>query len=315
MKMKGNPMKFKRHLAPVAGAMLLVSGAASVALLGGGTATAAGNPSSAFGLELNIAGNAVLEPLPTVTSTDGALTEDSLVALPDNPVVSGGIVNVSAQNGKAKSSVTDLGVGDGLLSALPPALTGPLGDACTQLTDALDPVTGAINEALLGNLLPTIGGLLDDISDATDGTPLDLSLLGALNLSNLTNLQLGGLCDVLAGRDQIIGADAVVAECNGTTGTTTITDVSALGLPLDLDVDQPNASVEIPGLLTVTANRHTTNADGTFTVDALYVNLLGQVELTVASATCGEVTRSVPTGDPSDAPSPTPVESHVPVTG
>ncbi len=317
MKMKGNPMKKTRTLASAAGALALVTGAASLTLLGGGTASAAGSPSSAFGIELLIADNAVLAAdTIAVESTDGKPVTDSLVALPDNPLVSGGIVNVSAQNGKASSSVTDLGVGDGLLAQLPAELTGPLGDACDQLSAGLDPVTGAINDALLEQVLPGLSGLLDQIADSTADTPLDLSLLGALDLSELTDLQLNGLCEVLAGDAQVIGADAVIAECNGDTGTTTITDLTALGLPVDIDVDEPNASIEIPGLLTITANRQTDNADGTFTVDALYVELLGEVQLTVASATCGEVTGDTdPEGDPSDAPTPTPIETNVPVTG
>ncbi|TWG96260.1 hypothetical protein L615_004400000240 [Nocardioides sp. J9] len=309
-------MKKTRTLASAAGAVVLVTGAASFAVLGGGTATAAGQPSSAYGLSLSIAGNAVIgEDTVQVESTDGSLVEDELIGLPDNPVASGGVITVSAKNGNARAAVTDLGVGDGLLSALPSELTSQLGSACDTLVGALDPLTGAIDDTLLGTLLPQIGGLLDQIADATDGTPLDLSLLGALNLSELTSLQLGGLCDVLRGDDQLVGADAVVAECNGDTGTTTVTDISALGLPLDIDVDEPNAKVEIPGLLTVTANEQVANADGTFTVNALHVNLLGQVDLVIASATCGEVINDVDDPGPSDAPSPTPVESHVPVTG
>lgn len=315
MKMKGNPMKKTRTLASAAGALALVTGAASLTLLGGGTASAAGEPSSAFGLELSIADNAILgADTIAVESTDGTLVTDSLIGLPDNPVASGGVVNVSAENGKASASVTDLGVGDGLLAALPAQITDALGDVCGQLSDALDPLTGAINDALLGQLLPTLGDVLDQIADATQDTPLDLGLLGALNLSELTDLQLDGLCSVLSGDDQLVGAGAVIAECTGDTGTTTITDLSALGLPVDIDVSEPNASVEIPGVLTLTANRQTSNADGTFTVDALYLNLLGQIELTVASATCGEVTSDGGT-DPTDAPTPTPVETNVPVTG
>lgn len=317
MKMKGNPMKKTRTLASAAGALALVTGAASLTLLGGGTASAAGSPSSAFGIELLLADNAVLAAdTIAVESTDGKPVTDSLVALPDNPLVSGGIVNVSAQNGKASSSVTDLGVGDGLLAQLPAEVTGPLGDACEQLSAALDPVTGAINDAILNQVLPGLSDLLDQIADGTADTPIDLSLLGALDLSELTDLQLDGLCSVLAGEDEVIAADAVIAECNGDTGTTTITDLTALGLPVDIDVDEPNASIEIPGLLTITANRQTSNADGTFTVDALYVELLGEVQLTVASATCGEVTDDGgPTDNPSDAPTPTPIETNVPVTG
>lgn len=313
MKMKGNPMKKTRTLASAAGALALVTGAASLTLLGGGTASAAGTPSSAFGIELLLADNAVI-PADTiaVTSTDGKLVKNSLIGLPDNPLISGGVLNVSAQNGKAESSVTDLGVGDGLLAQLPAELTGPLGDACDQLSAGLDPVTGAINDAVRDQVLPGLSDLLDQIAAGSADTPLDLSLLGALDLSQLTDLQLDGLCSVLAGKDKVIAADTVIAECTGDTGTTTITDLTALGLPVDIDVDEPNASIEIPGLLKITANRQTDNADGTFTVDALYVELLGEVKLTVASATCGEVTDDK---DPSDAPTPTPIETNVPVTG
>lgn len=317
MKMKGNPMKKTRTLASAAGALALVTGAASLTLLGGGTASAAGTPSSAFGIELLLADNAVLAAdTIAVESSDGKLVEDSLVGLPDNPLISGGVLNVSAQNGKAESSVTDLAVGDGLLAQLPAELTDGLTEVCGQLRDGLDPVTGQLNDALRDQLLPGLDGALQQIADGAEDSPIDLSLLGALDVSELTDLQLDGLCSVLAGEDEVIAADAVIAECNGDAGTTTITDLTALGLPVDIDVDEPNASIEIPGLLTITANRQTSNADGTFTVDALYVELLGEVQLTVASATCGEVTDDGgPTDNPSDAPTPTPIETNVPVTG
>lgn len=308
-------MKITRPLATTAGALALVTGVASVALVGGGDAVAAGKPSSAFGASLTIANNSVIDPLPLVTSTDGKLVEDSVVALPQNPVVTGGIINASAQNGNAKSSVTNLGVGDGLLAQLPDALKTPLNQACTQLVTALDPVTNAINQAVLNQLLPQIDTVLQQISDATDGSPLDLSALGALDLTKLTDAkQLAGLCDVLSGKAKAVGADAVIAECNGTTGTTTVTGLKALGLPVDVGVNEVNKKIKVSELLTVTVNRQTKNADGTFTVDALNVNLLGgQVDLTIASATCGDVGGKI--NDQTDAPSPTPTQANVPVTG
>jgi hypothetical protein len=314
MKMKGTPMKIKRHLAPVAGALLLVTGGASIALLGGGEATAAGTPSSAFGLELNIAGNTALDRTPSVVSTDGKPVTDSLVDLPVAPLLDGGLVVASAQNGSASAKVTGLGVGQDLLNTL--GLSGdttkPLVDACKQITDALAPVggvTGTINDTLLKGL----DDALTQIGNATSGTGLDLSALGALKLDKLLPTQLYGLCEVLSGKLKLVGADSVVAECNGKTGNVTIAGLKALGLPVEIGTDAVNKKVEIPGLLNLTINRQTANADGTFTVDALYLNLLGQVELTVSSATCGNVTTNEI--EPSDAPSPTPVESHVPVTG
>ncbi|GAA1543667.1 hypothetical protein [Nocardioides humi] len=316
-------MKNKRHLAPVAGALLLVAGAAtSVSLLAGGSATAAGNPSSAYGLELAIADNAVIDRMPAVTSTDGTLKTDSLIGLPTNPVASGGIVNASAQNGAASASVADLAVGDGLLSTIDPqgTLTGQLDTVCQQIVGQLGPVLDPVNTQVLGPLLTQLQGVLDQVGTATQGTPLNLSALGALDISNLTNGQLDGLCDVLAGKLRLVGAGAIEARCTGNTGTTTVADLKALGLPVNVDTKKANQAVKIPDvagvppIIELVVNRQTPNADGTFTVDALYLNVLDQIKLTVASATCGNVT-SDRAPAPDDAPAPKPVKDHVPVTG
>ena len=307
-------MKKTRQLAGAAGALTLVTGVASLALLGGGSANAAGTPSSAFGLELTAAGTPAIDKMPAVTSADGKLVEDDLINVDAlSPLLGNGVVEVSAENGKASANVTGLSVGDGLLSALPTALTSQLGTFCTTLTTALDPITGAIDQTILGDVLTGIDGLLGQISDATDGTPLDLSLLGALDLTNLTTNQLDGLCKVLDGSAKLIDLGTVVAKCNGTTGTTDITDVNLLGIPLNIPT-APNGKVKIEGLIDLTANEQIQNADGTFTVNALHLNLLGQIDLTVASATCGKVTTDTPVG-PSDAPTPKPVKTNAPVTG
>lgn len=316
-------MKNKRHLAPLAGALVLVAGAAtSAAVLTGGTATAAGSPSSAFGLELSIAGNGVIPRTPAVSSTDGSLKTDSLIGLPTNPVASGGIVNASAQNGAASASVTDLAVGEGLIKTLklPDSATQQLKSGCTQLTTALEAITGPVGDAL-DTILPQLQGGLDQVADATKGTPLNLSALGALDITKLTDPeQLKALCDVLTGDLKVVGAGAVEARCTGNTGTTTIANLKALGLPVNVDTKKANQSVKVfdvpgvPPVVELVVNRQTANADGTFTVDALYVNILDQVKLTVASATCGNVT-SDKAPVPGDAPAPKPVKEHVAVTG
>lgn len=312
MKMKGNPMKNTRTLASVASALVLVGGGASLTLLGGGgAAVAAGEPSSAFGIELNLAGNPVIEPTPFVESTDGTLVTDTLIDLPVDPLLDAGVVNASAENGAADASVADLSVVllDGALAPLT-----ALGEQLAPLCDVLDqiPLADLIDQATgpNGNLLPD---LLGPIVEALDPA-IDLSLLTALDLSDVAPDQLGDLCD-FATTGNLVGADAVTASCTGDTGTMTITGTDGLLASL-IDTNTPNSSVAIPGVVEVTVNRQTNNADGTFTVDALYVNLLDVVELTVASATCGEVTDDGgPTDDPSDAPSPTPIETNVPVTG
>ncbi len=314
-------MMNKRKLAPVAGSLLLLAGAAaSVSLLTGGSATAAGSPSSAFGIELSIANNGVIPKTPSVTSTDGTVKTDSLIALPSNPVASGGVVNATAQNGAASASVTDLAVGDGLLANLPADVTGQLKSGCDTLLTQAGAVTGPIGSGL-GTALTGLQGALDQIANATKNTPLNLSALGALDITKLTDLsQIKALCDVLGGKLKVVGAGAVEAKCAGNTGTTTIADLKALGLPVNVDTKQANQKVKVfdiagvPPVVELIVNRQTANADGTFTVDALYVNILDQVKLTVASATCGNVT-SDKAPVPGQAPAPKPVKKHVAVTG
>lgn len=309
-------MKMKRHLGFAAGALSLVVAGATVTLVGGASSSqAAETPSSAYGLELTAAGNSVVPKTPAVTSTDGKPVSDSVVALPDNPIASGGVITANAQNDAASAAVTDLGVGDGLLAQLPSALTDQLGSVCDQVSTALQPVTGPVNDAL-GSLTGQLDGLLGQVADATSGSGLDLSLLGSLDITKLTAVQLDGLCNVLSGDAKLVGAGTVEASCNGHTGTANVADLTALGLPVDIDFSQPNSKVSIPGLLTITGNRQTENADGTFTVDALVVNLLDQINLTVSSATCGHVTsRQPPTEPPNPAPTPTPIHTQAPVTG
>ena len=49
----------------------------------------------------------------------------------------------------------------------------------------------------------------------------------------------------------------------------------------------PNTTVNVPGVATITLNRQITAADGTLTVDAIYVNLLsGTQTLTIGTSTC-----------------------------
>lgn len=309
----------KKSLTAGLSALALAASAASVALIGGSTAShAAGEPSSAFGAELTIAGNEVIAAdTIAVESTDGSNVSDSLATFPDNPVLTGGLVEVEAENNFARATIADLSIGEGLLAQLPEQLTTPLDDACTQLESQLDPVEDGVDqvdESLLGGL----EGALDQVAEGADstGSGLDLSALASLDLQALTPNELSGLCDVLSGELRVVGATAVEAQCNGDTGTATVADLTAAGLPIEANTGEPNQSVTIPGLLDLTINRQTTNANGTFTVDALHVILLDQVELTLASATCGEVTQDAPDQpDEPDAPSPTPVPTSLPVTG
>jgi len=311
MKKKGNPMKLKRRFAAAGGALALVAAGASVALIGGASSSeAAGSPSSAYGLEAT--GLIPVQATPTVTSTTGKLVKDSLVSLPSNPLLSGGLVDAQAQNGAAEADVTNLDVGGSLLGQL----TGPL----STLTTQLKPACTALNSVSLTQVNNALSGLTGNLSSAlnqvTGSTGIDLSAVGGLNLNNLLPAQLGGLCDALSGKVGLVHVGAITTRCTGKTGSVQVTGLRLLGLPSSIGT-APNSSVSIPGVLTVTLNKQTQNANGTFTVDGLYVDILGQQQLVVTSATCGNVrSASKPKPGPkSQAPVPHPIHTKAPVTG
>ena len=103
------------------------------------------------------------------------------------------------------------------------------------LLSVTSPVTATINGTVarvagrsVGSDRVVVAEALDQVADATKGTPLNLSALGALDITKLTDPeQLKALCDVLTGDLKVVGAGAVEARCTGNTGTTTI----QLGVP------------------------------------------------------------------------------------
>ncbi|WP_183093876.1 choice-of-anchor P family protein [Nocardioides stalactiti] len=299
-----------RTVSAAAGGLLLCAAPASVALIGGaGTSTAAGTASSAYGIRAT--GALPIPATPEVVSHDGSLVTDSLASAPDNPLLELGLLEVSARDGQAGATVADLGVGAGILAMLPEDLATQLQPVCeglgqVPLEEVTDPVTGDLLEGALEDALNQVGG----------SSPIDLGAVTALDLGALLPAELTGVCDLIAGDVGLAEATAVEATCTGHRGDTRIADLTALGLPVEIDTEEANATTEIPGVLTLTVNRQTDNPDGTFTVDALVLDLFGQEEVVVASATCGRVTRDEPE-DPedSDPPSPTPVVTDLPVTG
>lgn len=321
----------KKSLTAAVSALALVASAASVALIGGSVAShAAGTPSSAFALELRVAGNDIIarDMVASVESTDGSLVTDEAASVPDNPLgLNLGLFQVEAENGRASASVADLELN--LVGALiendPTGLGAEgfaaLGDACNNVAAAVAPLDEALTQ-ITGPAGTTLQELFGQLGAGTADTPLTLDLLEGLELpQNLEDVNLqnivGGLCDVLEGLGAIdIGA--IQAECNGDSGTGTIA-LAGLGQEFQTVVDNiANSALGIEDVAMITPNRQTANPDGTFTVDGLHVDLFdGQLELTVASATCGEVTADQPDrpDGPKDAPTPKPVPGDLPVTG
>lgn len=299
----------QKRRAGAAGALVLVAATATTAtvVLGaGGPSAAAGAPSSAYGLAAS--GVIPIDALPSVVSYDGERVADALAEVPDNPLLSASAFAVSAENGRASSGVVDLAVGRGVLSQLPEDLGEQLRPVCDQLGQVdFEDVTDD-----LGTFV--IDPLQDALNEGTADSPIDLGAITALDFSALVPGDLTGLCDVLDG-GALVSADAIEASCTGDRGAVEIVNLRALGLPMEVDTSKAGSSVEIPGVVTVTVNRQTQRADGTFTVDALVVDLFGQQEVVVASATCGEVITGSEPGDRNPAPSPTPVRGDLPVTG
>lgn len=311
-------MKFKRQLVAVGSAVALAAAGASVALIGGSSASVAAEvPSSAYGIQSS--GLLPLGPLPSVVSKDGKLKTDSLVALPaGNGLLTGGVVNVQAQNDAAEADVTNLKLSGKVIDQLTGALA-PVASALQPVCDALNNV----DTSQLNNLVSQTGSLLNAIKQLTttvnNATGIDLTGVGGLDLSHLLPAQLGGLCDALSGKAGLLNVGAVTTECHGHAGSVDIANLTALGLPVNVDTSKANSKISLPGgLLTITVNKQTKNADGTFTVEGLEVDLLNQLKLVVTSATCGHITARPtppPTHPTKHAPAPHPVHTRAPVTG
>lgn len=298
----------QKSRAGAVGALVLVAATVTTATVTATvtTATAAGTPSSAYGL--GASGLIPLDPLPEVVSRDGARVSDALAEVPGNPLLTASALAVSAENGRATSGVVDLAVGGGVLEQLPVDLGEQLAPVCDQLGQVdLDEVTDS-----LGKLV--VDPLQDALNEGTADSPIDLSAITSLDFSRLVPGDLSGLCAVLDG-GALVAADAVEASCTGSGGGVEIVNLRALGLPIEIDTSRVGTAVEVPGVIKVTVNRQTQRADGTFSVDALVIDLFGQQEVVVASATCGRVTSDRVPGEGDRAPAPVPVHGSLPVTG
>ena len=122
-------------------------------------------------------------------------------------------------------------------------------------------------------------GVVTDTADATDAS------------STIANV------DATLSAVAAVRAAAVTSSCTFDTNTGTVTGTSGItngrvalvGLPnITLAANAaPNTTVSVPGIATITLNRQTTAPDGTLTVDAIYVDLLGDTQtITIGTSTC-----------------------------
>ena len=120
-------------------------------------------------------------------------------------------------------------------------------------------------------------GVVTDTADATDAS------------SKIANVRLN-LAPLMSVRVR-----AVTSSCTFNPNTGTVSGDSSLvgghvsaAVPTVMPVHPArNRIITIPGVATITLNRQTTAPDGTLTVDAIYVRLLGTSQtLTVATSVC-----------------------------
>ena len=279
-------------------ALLSVAAATTLVVAAAGPSGAAAGKSFAYGVSVNGQGQQ-----PYVESTDGS-TQTGGGAIPDDasPLLSGGVMKLTAGNDKASADLVDLG----LLN---------IGDHLKPLTDNLknlQPFCDGLGQA--GQADQALTQINDGIHQAPGGSLITLpSVKQAQEFCNT----------VIAGNiGELVHLKALNVKCSGDTGTVNLAGAELLGAKvpgINGDV-APNTPLfpDNPGF-NVILNRQTQNKDGSFTVDGLVVNLGGSqgADIVLASATCGKriVDRTTNGKPPHSAPAPSPVHRSLGVTG
>jgi hypothetical protein len=283
----------RRILPSTVTAVTLLAASGFAVLVASPTSLAGGVPSSAYGIQA--AGPVPIEPSPYVESSGGP-QEQTAVELPPESPVQGTVLSLRAHGNASTANVhlTDLvassedlqGVVD-QLPELPPELEQACADIASgaePLEEGLDPLTGVLPEILQG--------------------------LSVDELCNLTTLDPAAL----------ISIDTLKVWCAGDEGGMSIANLNLLGQPVNVPSTGPNSTLipqnPLDAAVKITLNQQTQNPDGSFTVNGVVVDLGGGEEvITLGSATCGEPTVTKRPPKQPDAPRPTPVPTHHPVTG
>jgi hypothetical protein len=164
---------------------------------------------------------------------------------------------------------------------------GPLAPASTA-----GPTDNSVASAAVPNVL--------SVGAVTTSARLD-ELTGVVTARATT----GDVTIGVFGPQNIITATAVEATCTateaGNVGTTTLTNVS-LGSRGAADASPAaNTTIDLSGIASITLNEQIVNADGSLTVNAIHIRLLGGTlssvgtgDVIIASATCGPAALPTP---------------------
>ncbi|MGH3951608.1 MAG: choice-of-anchor P family protein [Pseudonocardiaceae bacterium] len=263
-----------------AGALGAVTAAAAL-LIGSATGYAASGPSEAYGVFIT---GVIDPPQPYVQSVDGTEQSDAIFQAPENPLIGLDLAEVTA--GDSEASVQLLG-----LEVVPGAEVPPeLQDLLDQIAEGFAPV--CTQEPPTDQLPPELSDLIPkDIADQLDPAKLCEGLEG--------------------GAPAVLSLDLVTVACAGTAGSVQVAGLALLGQEIDIPANpEPNTEIPLGPAGSITFNKQGNTEDG-FTVQGAAIDLGGQLEIILASATCGQ-----PTEEPApSAPKPTPVTTGLPVTG
>ncbi len=127
-------------------------------------------------------------------------------------------------------------------------------------------------------------GVLDTTATATGASAsvADLSVLAGINATVISSQ-----CSINPTTGGVSGSASLV---NATVTTPLGGPISIVSNPA------PNTSVVVlnPSIASIVLNRQTTAADGTLTVDAVYISLLNLQTITISSSSCAPRTAGVP---------------------
>jgi hypothetical protein len=292
----------RRHLGPTVLTIAAVTGLVTFSLVASTpVGTAAAKPSSAYGIFAT--GQVPIAKTPYVESPDGRRHTSSALQLPENALISLRAGTATAGNDSAALELFDLAVGQGALSQvkIPPELK----QSCDNL-----PATGADDLPIPDLPLPDLG------------LPLPTPSTKDLPVKNLPDL-----CKLLlTPPSSLLAIDSLNVYCTGDKGGVDIGSLTLLGQKIAVPSTKQSFTIPAAPLAKITVNEQTPNADGSFTITALTIDLGNGAEvIRLASATCAKQvstpkpsprpTPTVPRTDQPAAPIPTPVKTHHPVTG
>ncbi|MFC7486552.1 choice-of-anchor P family protein [Knoellia sp. CPCC 206453] len=155
------------------------------------------------------------------------------------------------------------------------------------------PATNTLASANVAGLVTT--GVINTTANAGGATASVANVNATLSgLSTLTATAVSSECTVNSTTGAVTGSSSIAGGSIAVLGGSPITLATA---------PAPNTNVTVvdPAVASVVLNRQTTAADGTLTVDAIFITLLNSQTITIATSTCGPALLPIPVVAPAVA--------------